>query len=282
MDPKKQQRGKKRGAPTEASGETTIEDKPAKMRLLSEIPQTDRILRRKPEKKEVKEDQQEKRKERKEPKKRTGNKLSQAELLAEAKAMEAENLRAYEEMKRIEEEKKKPPPKRKPITGPKVTVTTNDKGSFLTLENFKQMPEEVSSVAAPYPVPSFCAVTGQRAKYRDSLTGKPYSTLEAFKIIREKYNKEQAEKLGKDGSDQKEKLSDYSEREFQPSQAELVDEEAMKTENTTFESAQQNYVEEAEKEITQLDQPRENLQPDNTSPPPFGVQTDSQQHNVYF
>lgn len=40
-----------------------------------------------------------------------------------------------------------------------------------------------------------CPITGQRAKYRDPLTGTPYATKEAFKIIREKYFQKDEEKL---------------------------------------------------------------------------------------
>jgi len=112
--------------------------------------------------------------------------------------MEAENLRAYEEMKRIEEEKKKPPPKRKPITGPKVTLNFSNKGTFVTLENFKQLPDEIQSVALPYPAEQYCVITGQKAKYLDPLTGKPYATLQAFSEIRQKFKQEQEQAKIKD------------------------------------------------------------------------------------
>jgi len=234
VDPKKAQRGKKRSAPpstaAEMASDASSEDKSdksakrVKKEFLRDVPQTDRKLRKKnTDTKEGKDGKQpEKKKEAKESKKRV-HKLSQAELLAEAKAMEADNLQAYAEMKRIEEEKKKPPPKRKPIVGPKVTTFHNQKGSFILLENFKQPPAEIESISPPYPVQSFCVVTGQRAKYRDSLTGKPYSTLEAFKAIREKYNKEQHELVSKP----------Y--RDFQATQIELVEEEIIKIDNMSYE-----------------------------------------------
>ena len=40
-----------------------------------------------------------------------------------------------------------------------------------------------------------CPVTGQRARYRDPLTGTPYATKEAFKIIREKFFQKDEDKL---------------------------------------------------------------------------------------
>lgn len=40
-----------------------------------------------------------------------------------------------------------------------------------------------------------CPITGQVAKYRDPLTGQPYATKEAFKILREKYFQKEDEKL---------------------------------------------------------------------------------------
>lgn len=38
-------------------------------------------------------------------------------------------------------------------------------------------------------------VTGQPARYKDPITGQPYATLEAFKILREKFFQKEEERL---------------------------------------------------------------------------------------
>lgn len=42
---------------------------------------------------------------------------------------------------------------------------------------------------------NLCAVTGEKAKYFDPLTGQHYSTIEAFKILREKYFQKEEDSL---------------------------------------------------------------------------------------
>ena len=39
------------------------------------------------------------------------------------------------------------------------------------------------------PLPYICAVTNRPAKYKDPLTGLPYASPFAFKVIRDQYNK---------------------------------------------------------------------------------------------
>lgn len=43
------------------------------------------------------------------------------------------------------------------------------------------------------PIKNYCAVTGNKAKYKDPLTGKYYADKEAFKVIRAQYYTEQEE-----------------------------------------------------------------------------------------
>jgi hypothetical protein len=51
------------------------------------------------------------------------------------------------------------------------------------------------SASANGPISLKCAVTGAPAKYRDPLSGQPFSNKEAFKIIREKYYQKEEEKV---------------------------------------------------------------------------------------
>ena len=51
------------------------------------------------------------------------------------------------------------------------------------------------SSAAYGPVPLLCPVTNQKAKYRDPLTGTPFASAAAFKILREKFFQKEEESL---------------------------------------------------------------------------------------
>jgi hypothetical protein len=51
------------------------------------------------------------------------------------------------------------------------------------------------SSAAYGPVPLLCPVSNTTAKYRDPLTGTPFSDVEAFKILREKFFQKEEESL---------------------------------------------------------------------------------------
>jgi hypothetical protein len=53
----------------------------------------------------------------------------------------------------------------------------------------------LGSISANGPVCLKCAVTGAPAKYRDLLSGHPFSKKEAFKIIRDKYYQKEEEKV---------------------------------------------------------------------------------------
>lgn len=116
--------------------------------------------------------------------------LTQAELLAEAARTEVENIRSLQYMEAIEEEnKRKATSTGGRYSGPMISVKSvkNSDGLEQTAVVVKNMamPEYLQPQKAP-PVPQkeMCVVTNTVAKYRDPLTGKPYATLEAFKILR--------------------------------------------------------------------------------------------------
>lgn len=119
--------------------------------------------------------------------------LTQAELLAEAARTEIENTRSLQYMEAIEEENK-----RKATTsggkyiGPMISIK-----SVKNKDGFEQTTVEIKNMAAPdylqpkqapeVPEKDICPITKAPAKYRDPLTGTPYATLEAFKILRSQW-----------------------------------------------------------------------------------------------
>ena len=186
-------------------------------------------------------------------------KLTQKELLAEAKRTEIENLASLEAYARLEAEKKKVKEKKTVVQGPVIrfhsiamplveelsndsstkgttqdvadtvnnnggppvqikqepnadhdnltessTSTENIKGgeskpvvpsaekmycrNFLIFTDTKNFPSEFFPTSKPQrPRKRFCPFTGLPAKYIDPLTGTPYATSQAFKIIRNRY-----------------------------------------------------------------------------------------------
>jgi len=90
-------------------------------------------------------------------------------------------------MKQIEDDKKKIIFKKTVIKGPKIIETSNPKGSFLTIVGTSKLPHEICSKAPAYLTKAVCPITGFEAKYLDPLSNTPYSTIEAFKIIRQNY-----------------------------------------------------------------------------------------------
>lgn len=116
--------------------------------------------------------------------------LTQAELLAEAARTEVENIRSLQYMEAIEEEnKRKATSNGGRYSGPMISVKSvkNSDGLEQTAVVVKNMamPEYLRpQKAPPAPEKDMCVVTNTVAKYRDPLTGKPYATLEAFKVLR--------------------------------------------------------------------------------------------------
>ncbi|MCP9264434.1 hypothetical protein DINM_022522 [Dirofilaria immitis] len=101
---------------------------------------------------------------------------TQAQYLEEAKETERKNvasLKKYEQREKTNVIRKLKPPYISTVDGPD--------GKWMVVPDIKKFgkPERV--------VKLLCCVTSRPAKYRDPLTGLPFATPEAFKLIREKY-----------------------------------------------------------------------------------------------
>ena len=150
-------------------------------------------------------------------------KLTQAELLAEAKRTEVENLASLEAYAQLEAEKKMVKEKKDVLQGPVVRflsvsmplIADDDAPAVKVAEGSQPLPAPASApqkLAEKYcrnflvftdtksfpsayfpadkptrPKKLFCAITGLVAKYVDPLTGTPYASPQAFKIIRNRY-----------------------------------------------------------------------------------------------
>lgn len=139
-------------------------------------------------------------------------KLTQEELLAEAKRTERENLASLEAYTRLEAEKKKVKEKRHEIKGPfirfhsvvmpliediskekkssELTSKPEEKYSrnFLVFTDTKSFPNQYFPQGKPKVAkPQFCPITGLAARYVDPITKTPYATANAFKVIRNQY-----------------------------------------------------------------------------------------------
>lgn len=113
--------------------------------------------------------------------------LTQEEILAEARSTEIINRASLEKMQRLEEDKRKVVVRERDASGPRIKWVSKRQGdsvvntlSFVNCE----VPPEICAVAPPYPAPPRCAATGQAAKFFDPVTQTPYATLEAFQRLR--------------------------------------------------------------------------------------------------
>ncbi|RLN03507.1 vacuolar protein sorting protein 72 [Panicum miliaceum] len=121
--------------------------------------------------------------------------MTQEEMLLEAAETEIMNLRNLERvLAREEEVKKKAVVHKDTYEGPTIRFFSRDGESRLEFINGASFGSELCTTSAPYPEKSVCVVTGLPAKYRDPKTGLPYATMEAFKIIRESFLKEEADR----------------------------------------------------------------------------------------
>ena len=171
---------------------------------------------------------------------RPQRKMTQQEMLEEAKWTELENKASLEAFTRLEEEKKQVKEKKKSIQGPvirfhsvsmpmiselepsqdpdpssRITTTTTPPvpeintnqqdtrqahycRNFLVFTDTAAYPSAYFPTAKP-PKPKrlVCPVTGLPAKYIDPITATPYSTPQAFKIIRTRYVRSAEEKCEK-------------------------------------------------------------------------------------
>lgn len=121
--------------------------------------------------------------------------MTQEEMLLEAAQTEIMNLRNLERVLAREEEVKKRAVVHKAVyNGPQIRFSSSNGISHLEFSNGASFESELCTTSVPYPQKSVCVVTGLPAKYRDPKTGLPYANKEAFKIIRERFLKEEAEK----------------------------------------------------------------------------------------
>jgi len=131
------------------------------------------------------------------PKKRAQivvRRLTQEELLAEAKITERINRESLKDFLLIEEEKRRV--KELPAyTGPMIHYHSKN---GITTVTFPNLPPVLSQSPSSPPTSNnaqqlTCPITGLPAKYRDPKTGSPYATMQAFKLIRDRFlQKEEA------------------------------------------------------------------------------------------
>lgn len=157
-------------------------------------------------------------------------KLTQAELLAEAKRTEVENVASLEAYVQLEAEKNMVKEKKDVVQGPVIRYLSvsmplivedgvpadKDGGpqpsqppqpqkpaekycrNFLVFTDTKAFPHAYFPADKPArPKKLFCSITGLVAKYVDPLTGTPYASPQAFKIIRNRYVVEGEQKCEK-------------------------------------------------------------------------------------
>jgi len=157
----------------------------------------------------------------------TVKRLTQEELLAEAKRTERENLASLEAYTRLEAEKKKVKEKSHEIKGPFIrfhsvvmpvivdinkeksrqqtevvegTTKSEEKYSrnFLVFTDTKSFPNQYFPQNKPKVAkPQFCQITGLPARYIDPITKTPYATANAFKVIRNQYVSQEEQKCEK-------------------------------------------------------------------------------------
>ncbi|KMZ60298.1 SWR1 complex subunit 2 [Zostera marina] len=121
--------------------------------------------------------------------------ITQEEMLLDAAQTEIMNLRNLERvLAREEEVKKKAVIHKEVYSGPQVRYSSRDGKSLIEFINGATFHSELKTTPSQYPKKEVCVVTGLPAKYRDPKTGLPYATIEAFKVIRERFLKEENDK----------------------------------------------------------------------------------------
>jgi len=118
--------------------------------------------------------------------------LTQAELLEEAKFTEEYNRESLEYLTAMEEEKKRLPITGTRIEGPMIRFLSKEPNGtiIITFTDMDQFPNILMQTPKEYPHRRECEISKQPAKYVDPLTGSAFATIDAFKIIRERYLKE--------------------------------------------------------------------------------------------
>ena len=153
--------------------------------------------------------------------------LTQEELLAEAKITEEENVASLQAYQQLEADKKKSKVQKVVVKGPvirfhslsmpvievteplvKVDDNEDDEvnvdstkrccRNFLIFTDTKNFPASYFPTKKPKaPHRTFCPVTGLPARYHDPVTGLPYANAHAFRYIRERYAMQAEEMKGK-------------------------------------------------------------------------------------
>jgi len=114
--------------------------------------------------------------------------LTQAEILAEAAVTEVWNLRDLEYLLNLEEATKKKAERVKTtFTGPTLRVRSVGDKTTIEPRYGASLPEPLGMKAPTPPMPERCVVTGDRARYRDPLTGLAYKDVAAFKELRRRH-----------------------------------------------------------------------------------------------
>lgn len=115
-----------------------------------------------------------------------GPRLSQEQLLAEAKRTEEANRASLEILLRIEEERKRVGPVVPALTGPMVRFRSDRSATTVTFAD-TPLPSPPFGLPAPTaPAPRVCVVTGLPARYTDPKTGQAYATAAALRTLRER------------------------------------------------------------------------------------------------
>lgn len=153
--------------------------------------------------------------------------LTQEELLAEAKITEEENVASLQAYQQLEADKKKTKIQKVAFKGPiirfhslsmpvleviepLVKVDDNEDEdvnvdsskrccrNFLIFTDAKNFPAAYFPTKRPkVPHRTYCPVTGLPARYHDPITGLPYANAQAFRYIRERYAQQVEEMKGK-------------------------------------------------------------------------------------
>ncbi|KAJ1626860.1 YL1 nuclear protein-domain-containing protein [Pavlovales sp. CCMP2436] len=110
--------------------------------------------------------------------------LTQEELLNEAKQTEIINRASLEAMLKMEEAKRVVPLSHRADAGPRVRVHSKGGRTLVSFVDMDAVPETIRAKAPMQPQPARCVITGLPAKYRDPQTGAPYANLDAFRTIR--------------------------------------------------------------------------------------------------
>uniref|UniRef100_A0A0N5AW06 Vacuolar protein sorting-associated protein 72 homolog n=1 Tax=Syphacia muris TaxID=451379 RepID=A0A0N5AW06_9BILA len=109
---------------------------------------------------------------------------TQAEMLEEAKETEKMNIASLKKYEQYELERKKKREKNsivRSVKPPLIKVVDSVERKFVTVPSIKEFQKPEPKVRL------LCAVTSRPAKYRDPVTGLPFSNVASFKIIRQKY-----------------------------------------------------------------------------------------------